>query len=93
MSPATPPQNMPPSGLRATEPDLGPSDSSDSANDLPPGWAGNDSDAAGTGERAAVDSPPNARDSPDILPDAIVGADEAGLEDIPEDPPDDETPP
>lgn len=93
MSPATPPRNTPPFVPRESEPDLGPSDSSDSASDLPPGWAATDSDAAGTGERPAVDSRPNERESPDILPDEIVDAGDAGVGGISEDLDDDETPP
>ncbi|WP_251865052.1 hypothetical protein [Achromobacter sp. Marseille-Q4962] len=60
-------------------PDLGPSDSSDSASDLPPGMAGTDSDAQSTGERESVDPDDDTRDGLDIAPDRVADADEAGV--------------
>ena len=69
-------------------PDLGPSDSSDSPNDLPPGAAATDSDSGGAGERASV--APRERtseeDGADISPDRLIGEDEAGLAHTPPDP-------
>ena len=61
------------------KPDFGPSDSSDSASDMPRGWRGSDSDAAGTGERSTVDGGPTQPDAQDIAPDAIVDEEEVGL--------------
>lgn len=61
-------------------PDLGPSDSSDSASDLPPGMAHTDSDSQATGERESVD--PSERDDDDgadIGTDHITDADHAGV--------------
>lgn len=61
-------------------PDLGPSDSSDSASDLPPGRAHTDSDSQATGERESVDRDErDDDDGADIAPDRVTDADEAGL--------------
>ncbi|MBB1593034.1 hypothetical protein [Achromobacter sp. UMC46] len=60
-------------------PDLGPSDSSDSASDLPPGMAHTDSDSQATGERESVDPDPRDGDGSDIAPDRVTGADDAGV--------------
>lgn len=60
-------------------PDLGPSDSSDSASDLPPGLARTDSDSQATGERESVDPDFPEDDGADIAPDRITDADEAGI--------------
>lgn len=60
-------------------PDLGPSDSSDSASDLPPGMAHSDSDSQATGERESVEPDPRDDDGSDIAPDRVTGADEAGV--------------
>ncbi len=62
-------------------PPLGPSDSSDSASDLPSIMASTQSDAGGAGERAGV--APYERqeddDGADISPDHIVEEDQASL--------------
>ncbi len=60
-------------------PDLGPSDSSDSASDLPPGRAHTDSDSQATGERESVEPDSRDDDGADVAPDRITDADEAGL--------------
>jgi hypothetical protein len=60
-------------------PDLGPSDSSDSASDLPPGMAHSDSDSQATGERESVEPDSRDDDGSDIAPDRVTGGDEAGL--------------
>lgn len=60
-------------------PDLGPSDSSDSASDLPPGRAHTDSDSQGTGERESVDPDERDDEGADISPDRVTDADEAGV--------------
>lgn len=70
----------------ATRPALGPSDSSDSGNDLPPDMPDTDSDRQNTGERPQVE---NTGDEPledDIEPDRIVPDEEAGLAHTPPDP-------
>ncbi|WP_313621667.1 hypothetical protein [Achromobacter sp.] len=60
-------------------PDLGPSDSSDSASDLPPGRAHTDSDSQATGERESVEPDAPEDDGADVAPDRITDADEAGI--------------
>jgi len=70
----------------ATRPALGPSDSSDSGNDLPADMPDTDSDRHNTGERAQVE---NTGDEPledDIEPDKIVPDEKAGLAHTPPDP-------
>lgn len=70
-----------------TEPGIGPSDTSDSVNDLPEEMQDTDSDRHSTGERPSVETPP-----PDSLPGADVDVDrtvpeeEAGLAHTPPDP-------
>ncbi len=62
--------------------DLGPSDSSDTGSDMV-GLGGLDStgDRHGTGERASAEDPSDEDSPADLSPDAIVGAEEAGLGD------------
>lgn len=60
-------------------PDLGPSDSSDSASDLPPDMAHSDSDSQATGERESVEPGSRGDEGSDIAPDRVTGADEAGV--------------
>ena len=60
-------------------PDLGPSDSSDSASDLPRNRAHTDSDAQGTGERESVEPDLPDEDGADVAPDRVTDADEAGI--------------
>ncbi|WP_260986402.1 hypothetical protein [Bordetella genomosp. 13] len=61
----------------AGRPNVGPSDSSDSASDLPPGMD-SDSDAQGTGERDSVNQRHGGRPA-DVAPDEIVDEEEAGI--------------
>jgi len=62
------------------EPRFGPSDSSDSGSDLPDNRAADsDSDRYGTGEDLTVGDEPDVRVAADIVPDRIVGSEEAGL--------------
>ncbi|MBU9365991.1 hypothetical protein KTE51_26355 [Burkholderia multivorans] len=61
----------------AGRPPVGPSDSSDSASDVPPGMD-SDSDAQGTGERDSVNQRHSGRPA-DVAPDDIVDEDEAGV--------------
>lgn len=68
-------------------PDVGPSDTSDSANDVPPSQAHTDSDSQSTGERESVE--PNLgddEDGADIMPDRITGEREAGISHAPPNP-------
>ncbi|OZI43605.1 hypothetical protein CEK29_10675 [Bordetella genomosp. 5] len=60
-------------------PGLGPSDSSDSASDLPRSEADTDSDAQGTGERESVRPFEKDEDGTDIGPDEVVDETEAGV--------------
>lgn len=60
-------------------PDLGPSDSSDSASDLPRDRARTDSDSQATGERESVEPDFRNDDGADIAPDRDTDADEAGV--------------
>jgi len=69
-----------------TEPPLGPSDSSDSANDLPPDAPDTDSDRSSTGERAEVENTKNEPAADDVQPDKIVPEDQAGLAHTPPNP-------
>lgn len=62
-----------------TSPGLGPSDSTDSASDLPLGGADTDSDAQGTGERESTDPFEHITDGADIGADSVVDEDGAGL--------------
>ncbi|CAB3870356.1 hypothetical protein [Achromobacter piechaudii] len=69
-------------------PDVGPSDSSDSASDLPPGLVHTDSDSQATGERESVDLDlfDDEADGEDIAPDHVTDADDAGVPHSPRDP-------
>lgn len=69
-----------------TEPALGPSDSSDSGNDLPAGMPDTDSDRQNTGERPQVENTGEGPLEEDVEPDKIVPADAAGLATSPPDP-------
>ncbi len=69
-----------------TEPALGPSDSSDSGNDLPAGMPDTDSDRQNTGERPQVENTGEAPLEEDVEPDKIVPAEDAGLATSPPDP-------
>ncbi|AMG89049.1 hypothetical protein CS345_11735 [Bordetella bronchiseptica] len=60
-------------------PGLGPSDSSDSASDLPDAAAETDSDTGGTGERPGVEYDRQPPDGADIAPDTQTDAGHAGV--------------
>lgn len=62
-----------------TRPALGPSDSSDSANDLPAEQPDTDSDRYNTGERPQVENTGEAPLNEDVEADAIVPGSKAGL--------------
>lgn len=61
------------------DPALGPSDSSDSASDMPEGTPDTDSDRNLTGERAEVETIDDETDAADIGPDTTVPEEDAGL--------------
>lgn len=69
-----------------TEPNIGPSDSSDAASDMPIDMPDTDSDRHNTGERAQVENTGDGPIADDIVPDKTVPADEAGLARTPPDP-------
>ncbi|MDS1140464.1 MatE family transporter [Pusillimonas sp. SM2304] len=69
-----------------TEPALGPSDSSDSGNDLPANQPDTDSDRHNTGERPQVENTGEAPLEDDVEPDRVVSESEAGLAYTPPDP-------
>ncbi|WP_312435385.1 hypothetical protein [Achromobacter sp.] len=60
-------------------PDLGPSDSSDSASDLPFDRRHTDSDSQATGERESVEPDFVEDDGADVATDRVTDADEAGI--------------
>ncbi|MGY6271323.1 hypothetical protein ACXIUT_16665 [Achromobacter denitrificans] len=60
-------------------PDLGPSDSSDSASDLPQDMVHTDSDAQGTGDRESANPRDRDREGADIGADHIADAEQAGV--------------
>src|SRR5690606_27182396 len=63
----------------ATRPALGPSDSSDSGNDLPADRPDTDSDRNNTGDRPQVENTGEAPLAEDVEPDRIVPGSNAGL--------------
>jgi hypothetical protein len=69
-----------------TEPAFGPSDSSDSASDMPASAPDTDSDRSNTGERPDVENRGEAPLNEDIEPDKVVSEDRAGLAHTPPDP-------
>ncbi|MFW7340566.1 MatE family transporter [Pollutimonas sp. H1-120] len=69
-----------------TEPALGPSDSSDSGNDLPASMPDTDSDRQNTGERPQVENTEEGPLEEDVEPDKIVPAERAGLATSPPNP-------
>ena len=69
-----------------TEPAIGPSDTSDSVNDLPEELQSTDSDRQSTGERPSVDAPPDSSPGADVDVDRTVSEEEAGLAHTPPDP-------
>lgn len=68
------------------DPAFGPSDSSDSASDMPQDAGATDSDRYNTGERADVEDTVDDEIADDVAPDRIVDEDEAGLARTPPDP-------
>jgi hypothetical protein len=68
------------------DPAFGPSDSSDSASDMPQDAGDTDSDRYSTGERADVENTADDEIADDVAPDRIVDEDEAGLARTPPDP-------
>jgi|GEM_PF-5657908 hypothetical protein len=73
-------------GMSRSDPHIGPSDSSDSANDLPESMQDTDSDRQSTGERPAVENRPNIASGEDVDIDKEVSSDDAGLAHTPPDP-------
>ncbi|HWL29365.1 MAG TPA: MatE family transporter [Burkholderiaceae bacterium] len=69
-----------------TEPAFGPSDSSDSASDMPASAPDTDSDRSNTGERPDVENRGEGPLDEDIEPDKVVSEDRAGLAHTPPDP-------
>ncbi|WP_233582626.1 MatE family transporter [Candidimonas sp. SYP-B2681] len=69
-----------------TEPVLGPSDSSDSGQDIPLGMPDTDSDRENTGERPQVENTGEEPLNEDIEADKIVSEDDVGLARTPPDP-------
>ena len=70
-----------------TEPDFGPSDSSDSPSDMPESRRSDaGTDRQSTGERPDVEDSGTALDADDIQPDKIVPQERAGLAHTPPDP-------
>lgn len=69
-----------------TRPAMGPSDSSDSGNDLPANQPDTDSDRNNTGERPQVENTGEEPLEDDVEPDNIVPESEAGLAYTPPDP-------
>lgn len=63
----------------SSRPDLGPSDSSDSASDLPPDLVHTDSDAQGTGDRESANPRDRDHEGADIAADRVTDAEHAGV--------------
>lgn len=74
------------SGTSRADPGIGPSDTSDSVNDLPQDMQDTDSDRQSTGERPSVEERPNIASGEDVDVDREVSEDEAGLARTPPDP-------
>jgi len=75
-----------PAGASRSDPGIGPSDTSDSINDLPEEMRDTDSDRQSTGERASVEERPNIASGEDVDVDRNVSEAEAGLAYTPRDP-------
>lgn len=73
-------------GVTRAEPGIGPSDTSDSINDLPEELQESDSDRHATGERASVEERPDISSGEDVDVDRTVAETEAGLSKTPPDP-------
>lgn len=63
----------------STRPDLGPSDSSDSASDLPQDLVHTDSDSQGTGDRESANPRDRDHEGADIGADHVTDAEHAGV--------------
>lgn len=74
------------SGVSRSDPGIGPSDTSDSVNDLPEEMQDTDSDRQSTGERPSVEETPDIAAGEDVDVDRNVPEDEAGLAHTPPDP-------
>jgi len=75
-----------PDGVSRSDPGIGPSDTSDSVNDLPEDMRETDSDRQSTGERPSVEERSDIASGEDIDVDRNVSEDEAGLAHTPPDP-------
>lgn len=85
--PRTPAPSLPdPEIEESGRPDLGPSDSSDSASDLPPELVHTDSDAQGTGDRESANPRDRGHEGADIETDHVTDAERAGVSRRPPDP-------
>jgi len=73
-------------GTSRSDPGIGPSDTSDSVNDLPEEMQDTDSDRQLTGARPSVEERPNIASGEDVDVDRNVSEDEAGLAHTPPDP-------
>lgn len=73
-------------GVTRTDPGIGPSDTSDSVNDLPEEMQETDSDRHATGDRASVEERPDISSGEDVSVDREVTEEEAGLATTPPDP-------
>lgn len=74
------------SGVSRADPGIGPSDTSDSVNELPEELQDTDSDRQSTGERPSVEETPDVSSGEDVDVDRNVSEDEAGLAHTPPDP-------
>lgn len=85
--PRTPAPSLPDLEIEESgRPDLGPSDSSDSASDLPRELVHTDSDAQGTGDRESANPRDRGHDGADIETDHVTDAERAGVSRRPPDP-------
>lgn len=73
-------------GVTRSDPGIGPSDTSDSINDLPEELQETDSDRHATGDRASVEERPDISSGEDVDVDREVTEEEAGLATTPPDP-------
>lgn len=80
------PADIDPEGASRSDPGIGPSDTSDSVNDLPEEMQETDSDRQATGDRASVEVRPDVASGEDVDVDRTVSEDEAGLARTPRDP-------
>lgn len=73
-------------GASRSNPRIGPSDTSDSSNDLPEEQQDVDTDRQSTGERSSVENRPNIASGEDVDIDREVSEEEAGVSRAPSDP-------